>query len=116
MNRLLIVSGLASALLFSAAVYARTVVQDVPSYKEAIKEACTGKQLGAQCTVEFTGGSVSVGVCVEVPNSPVGGQLQCKLNIPELANCKNNALGTPGSWITLSSLVGLLFFLRRRRQ
>jgi len=116
MNRLLIVSGLTSVLLFSVAVYARTVVKDVPSYKEAIKQACTGQQVGAQCTVEFLGGTVTAGLCVEIPNSPVAGQLQCQLNIPQLANCKNNALGTPGSWMTLGSLAGLLLFLRRRRQ
>ena len=115
MNRLWIGAALASALLVSAVVYAKTVVTDYPSYEVAIKEACDGKQIGVQCSVTFTGGSVGIGICVEVPNSPVSGVLTCQLDVNTIGNCKNNALGTPSSWITFGSLAGLLLFMRRRR-
>jgi hypothetical protein len=64
----------------------KTVVKDVPSYREAAQQACAGSSLGASCTIEFQGGSVSIGVCVEIPG-PAGIVLECKIDTQNLPGC-----------------------------
>ena len=117
MLRVLIVSF--SVLIASFSLSAKEInsVDEIrQDFQQAELDACFGKSLGASCTIEFPGGSVSVGVCVELPNSsPVGGQLSCQLNIPELHGCSSSATGK-GAVVPMLSLAGLLIFLRVRRR
>ena len=75
--------------LFSVASFAGgTVVKDVKTYEQAAVEACEGQQLGASCTIMFPGGSFTVGVCIKLPDSPVGsGQLSCQIDTANLPGC-----------------------------
>ncbi len=91
-----------------------TVVKDMPTFQQAAAEACSGSAVGASCTITFQGGSVSVGVCVQVPG-PAGGTLTCQLDAGKLPSCKNSAVGTPGSAMVFA-LLALGLFVWRRRQ
>ena len=108
------VLSLASLLIVSSVAFAKTIVIDQDSFEEAAMEACEGKSVGIECNVEFQGGSIGFGVCVEI-NGPAGGYLTCKINTENL-DCKNNSLGTPGAWLTFGSLAGILLFIRRRKK
>jgi hypothetical protein len=73
--------------LFSLASLAGgTVVKDVKTYEQAAQEACLGQAIGAQCTISFQGGSVSVGICMQVPGSP-NLQLSCQIDTQNLPGC-----------------------------
>lgn len=91
-----------------------TVVKDVPTYSQAVIQACEGSSIGAQCTITFQGGSVSIGICVAVPG-PVGGSLSCQIDSASIPSCKNNAMGTPGSAMAFAVLALGVYFMRRRR-
>lgn len=93
----------------------KTVVKDAPSFSQAVIEACEGQSVGAQCTISFQGGSVSIGVCVAVPNSPAGGNLTCQIDTATIPSCKNNAVGMPGSALGFALLALGIYFVRRRR-
>ena len=105
---------LAAAMVLSLSVSAKQIAKDEQSFRNAAEEACAGHAIGARCTVTFQGGSVGIGVCVEVPG-PVTGVLTCQINTSQIPNCKNNALATPSSWMTFGGLAGLLLLMRRRR-
>lgn len=113
---------LKSASVFAISLFAvtasagghTTVVKDVPSYNQAVGEACTGSSVGAQCTITFQGGSVSIGVCVSVPG-PAGGILTCQIDPASIPSCKNNAVGTPGSSMVFAVLALGLYLWRRKQ-
>jgi hypothetical protein len=105
---------LAVFLIVSTAAFAKTIVVDEDSFGEAAMEACQGKSVGIECSVEFQGGSIGFGVCVEI-NGPAGGYLTCQIDTKNF-DCKNNSLGTPGTWLTFGSLAGILLFIRRRKK
>ncbi len=109
-----LVLSLLSLLIVSSVAFAKTIATDQESFDQAAMEACQGKSVGLQCNVEFQGGSIGFGVCVEVPG-PAGGYLTCQIDTKNI-DCKNNSLGTPGAWLTFGSLAGLLLFIRRRKQ
>jgi hypothetical protein len=95
----------------------KTIVKDVPSFYRAQAEACDGKSVGANCTIEFQGGSVSVGFCVEIPG-PAGVTLGCQIDTSKLQNCKNNSTGTPANTAVFASVLALMAggaFWRRRQ-
>lgn len=100
-------------LTVSSIAFSRIIVDDKESFAEAAIEACEGKSVGLQCEVEFKGGSIGIGVCVEI-SGPAGVYLTCEIDFDEI-DCKNNALGSTGSWLTFGSLGGLLLFLRRKK-
>lgn len=74
--------------LFSVASFAggKTEVKDVPSYLTAAEEACVGQAIGASCTITFQGGSVSIGICMQVPGSP-NLNLTCQIDTQNLPGC-----------------------------
>lgn len=118
MIRFGVVAVIALVMGFSSASEAKkkTVVSDRQSYIQAGEEACAGKNVGFSCTVEFTGGTIGLGVCVLVPG-PAGGYLTCQLDVNKLpANCRNNALATPSTWLAFGSLAGFLLMLRRKKK
>lgn len=93
----------------------KTVVTNTPSFYRAAAEACVGSAIGAQCTITFQGGSVSIGVCVQVPG-PAGGYLSCEIDPSQIPSCKKNSLvNSPSTMALFAVLAGGLFFLRRRR-
>ena len=100
--------------MFSTVSFAKIIVDDEKSFEEAAIEACDGQSVGFECSVEFQGGSIGFGVCVEV-DLPGGGYLTCQIDTSKL-DCNNNALGTPGAWLTFGSLGGVLLLLRRRKK
>ncbi|MEI6805050.1 MAG: hypothetical protein WCK49_00915 [Myxococcaceae bacterium] len=106
-----------SFALFSVSSFAggKTTVKDVPTYQQAVIEACDGSAVGASCTIMFQGGSVSIGVCVQVPGSPAGANLTCQIDPANLPSCKNNATGTPGAAMIFAVLALGLFAWRRRQ-
>lgn len=108
------ISALCVVLLASNFVLAGQRLVSKPSqFPGAAAASCEGRYVGADCTVEFEGGYVSFGVCVEVPNS--GGELTCQIDVTELPqNCQNNALGTNGSYLTFGGLAAILFWFNRR--
>lgn len=74
--------------LFSvASIAGGTVVKDVSTYNQAALDACMGQAVGASCTISFQGGSVSVGVCIQVPGSDGNYQLQCQIDTQNLPGC-----------------------------
>jgi len=100
-------------LVISTVAFSKIIVTDQESFEEAAIEACEGKSVGFECSVEFQGGKIGFGVCVEV-DVPGAGYLTCQIDTSKL-ECNNNALGTPGAWLTFGSLAGILLFLRRRK-
>lgn len=113
LKRILLLA-LSSIVMFTTSAVATIIVDDEKSFEEAAIEACTGLSIGVECHVTFQGGSVGFGVCVEV-DLPGGGYLTCQIDTTKL-ECNNNALGTPGAWLTFGSLGGVLLLLRRRKK
>ncbi len=105
---------LTGLFLVSGIALAKTIVTDQESYEQAAMEACQGKSVGLECNIEFEGGSIGFGVCVEI-GGPAGGYLTCQIDTSKI-DCKNNSLGTPGAWLTFGALAGILLFIRRRKQ
>ncbi len=95
----------------------KTIVKDVPSFYRAQAEACDGKSVGANCTIEFQGGSVSIGFCVEIPG-PAGITLGCQIDTSKLQNCKNNSTGTPANIAVFAAVLAMMAggAIWRRRQ
>ena len=117
MNRLkkAIIPGVLALTSSFAFAGGKTVVKDVPSYNQAVMEACSGSAVGAQCTITFQGGSVSIGVCVQVPG-PAGGMLSCQIDPASIPSCKNSATGTPSMALAFAVFALGLFGLSRRRK
>lgn len=102
-------------LFVSQFAFAGKVVSTPGQFPGAAATACEGRYVGADCTIEFAGGHIGFGVCVEVPNG--GGQLTCNIDVSQLPpGCQNNALGTKGSALTFASLAVCLLFLRRKKR
>ena len=95
----------------------KTIVKDVPSFYRAQAEACNGKSVGAQCTIEFQGGSVSIGFCIEI-EGPAGITLGCQIDTSKLQNCKNSSTGTPTNIAVFAAVLAVLAAgaIWRRRQ
>ena len=106
---------LVTCLMIPAIIAAKTIVTDEDSFEKAAMEACQGKSVGVECSIEFEGGSIGFGVCVEI-SGPAGGYLTCQIDTNTIGNCKNNSLATPSSWLTFGSLAGLLLLIRRRKR
>lgn len=115
LTTLLLLSALSTTPAFAGKQTAP--VNSVDSYVNETMNVCDGQGVGAQCTIVFEGGSVSVGICQNVDvNGSI--ELQCVIkteDLPSPENCKNNALGTPSSWLTFGGLAGALLLLRRRK-
>lgn len=89
------------------------IVTDGPSYAEAVIQACEGAAINAGCTINFSGGSVSFGICVPVPGS-VGGTLTCQINPDSIPSCKNSATTLPGSAMLFALAALSMYFIRRK--
>ena len=84
-----------------------TVVKDIPTYYIAAEEACAGSAVGASCTIAFTGGSVSVGVCG-------GEKLTCQIDANKVPSCRNSATGAAGGFAMIFALLAFITLARGR--
>lgn len=90
--------------------------QKVQAFYDSAAEACEGKSVDAECTILFPGGELTIGICIELPDSsPAGGHLSCKIDPSQIPSCNNNATGTPGMIGLFMAALGGLFFWRRRK-